>query len=462
MPINRAIIDETLRTPYGEAAYSIVEKLEDSGFDALWVGGGVRDMLVGQIPHDIDITTSATPEQLPKIFPKVDSASAGLGSVRVALKKFRFEVTTFREDDEASDGRHPESIVFSTREKDARRRDFTINALYFSSISRELYDPCSGEADLREKLIRFIGEPAIRIKHDALRLLRAVRFRALLDGQYHPETYTALQELASMVESLSGTRMLEELQKMLLGPHPDRALEDLWELSMLKFMLPELYACKGIAQPADYHREGDVWEHMMQLMRAFRNEDGIDTRIASLFHDCGKVQTFSLKAHSTGSGQARIRFDHHATVSAQITRSALTRLQMVSKRVEKICWLITHHMMMGSFCDMNDARKAHWYYHPWFAELLQLFWLDIAGTTPQDFTLYDAIVTDYQHFLNQHPLPQKPLLTGDEVMEITGIKPGEQVGEILQSLHAAQLEKNITTKSEAKEFVKSAIPSRSQ
>ena len=316
--------------------------------------------------------------------------------------------------------------------------------MYFHPVSRELYDPYGGEGDLQEKLIRFIGDPAIRIKHDALRILRAVRFRAHLDGQYHPETYAALREQAGMISVLSGSRLLGETEKMLSGPHPDRAFEDLWELGILKEYLPELFACKGIPQPADYHHEGDVWDHTMQVLRSFREEDTADARIAALFHDCGKVQTFSLKE--------RIRFDHHATISADLASQALKRLQCPGKRIEKIDWLVRHHMSM-TFLEMPEERKSHWYFHPWFPELLQLFWLDIAGTTPPDFTLYDKIVSDYHRFLDAHPRPEKPLLTGNEVMEILGVGPGEHVGKILKSLHEEQAKGVITTKKEAKEFV---------
>lgn len=445
MPLPKDIIDQTLASAYGERAYLIVEKLTDAGFDAWWVGGCVRDMLRGMIPHDIDIATSATPEQILATFPKAALTPKALGSTRVISGKEEFEVTTFREDDEASDGRHPESVVFSTREKDAKRRDFTVNALYFHPISRELFDPFHGEADLKEKLIRFIGEPAIRIKHDALRLLRAVRFRAVLDGQYHPETYAALRELSPLVETLSGSRQLEELEKMLLGPHPDIALEDMWELGLLERFLPELHACKGIPQPAEYHEEGDVWNHTMQCLKSFRPDDEIDVRIAALFHDSGKAETFSLKE--------RIRFDQHASVSEEIAKRALTRLQMPKKRIEKICWIIEHHMMMGSFFEMNDDRKAFWYYHPWFPELLRLFWLDIAGTTPASYELYDRIIKDEQTFLDSHPRPQKPLLTGKDIMAIKNLEPGEQVGALMQKLHAAQINGTVTTKKEAEAFI---------
>ena len=445
VPLSPNIITQALETPHGRAAYTIVETLLDAGYEAWWVGGCVRDMWLGKLPYEIDIATNAPPHEVQKLFPKNKDIGKAFGSIIVQLQRVNIEVTTFREDDEVSDGRHPESVVFGTREKDAARRDLTINALYWNPISSELYDPFNGEADLKEKLINFIGDPAIRIKHDALRMLRAVRFRATLDGQYHPDTYRALQELASMSEVLSASRQLQELEKMLLCPNPARALEDLWELGILKYILPELYACKGIAQPKDYHHEGDVWEHSLQCVRSFKDEQGIDVRIAALFHDCGKAETFSLKE--------RIRFDHHATVSAQLTAKAMTRLQMPRKRIEKLSWLIDHHMMMGSFADMNDERKAHWYFHPWFPELLQIFWLDIAGTTPSEFKLYDAIVTDYNRFLNSHPKPPKALLSGNDIIELLGIKPGAKVGELMQKLLDAQIRKEVTTKQEAKDFL---------
>src|SRR3989338_5829199 len=452
MALSKVIIDSTLATSLGTQAYHIIERLHDAGFDAWWVGGAVREMILEKIPNDIDIATDALPDQVASIFPKTDKTSATLGGVRVPLKNHLFEVTTFREDDEASDGRHPESVVFGKREDDAKRRDITINALYWNPISRELYDPFDGAKDLAEGLIRFIGDPAIRIRRDALRMLRVVRFRARLSGQYHPETYQALRELAPLLENLSGTRKLEELEKMLAVAHPDRALEDLWELDILPYFLPELHACKGIPQPADYHHEGDVWEHMLTVVRSYREEDGIDVRMAALFHDIGKATTFSLKD--------RIRFYHHATVSAELTAAVLGRLHMQSKRREKILLLIQHHMMMGSFVGedaMPEERKAHWYFHPWFSELLALFYLDIAGTDPADFSLYDAIMKDYHQFLDSHPRPPKPLMTGEEVIAILGIPPGEKIGEVLKLLHDAQINKKITTKADARQFVEKLI-----
>ncbi len=459
MGIDRRLIDSLLATPYGEAAYTVVAKLTDAGYDTWWVGGATRDLALGKIPTDIDIATAATPDQILRIFKDVKEDVRNLASMRVKQGKFVFELTTFREESDASgNARHPESIVFTTCENDAKRRDFTMNAIYYHPISREIFDPANGLGDVSEKLVRFIGEPSARIKHDALRILRAVRLRALIDGQYHPDTYKALHKESKLVSTLSGSRVLEELEKMLTGPNPARALEDLWELDVLEQILPELNACKGIAQPADYHHEGDVWEHLLACTKAFRPEDDVDVRLAALFHDIGKVETFSL-THSAGSGQdPRIRFDHHASVSADLASKILKRWQTPTKRIEKIDWLIRHHMTMGTFTDLSDERKAHWYFHPWFADLLRLFWLDIAGTDPSDFRLYNAIVSDYNGFLDSHPRPPKPLLSGDEVMEILGIRPGEEVGKVLQGLHDAQVRKDITTRVEAKKFLLDRFP----
>lgn len=447
MPMDRAAIDRTLATPYGEKAYALVASLVDHGFDAWWVGGCVREMLTGNIPRDIDIATDATPEELCTLFPTAREVPRPLGSVRIRSGRFQYEVTTFREESAQSDGRIPSSIRYSKKEEDAQRRDFTINAIYFHPISRELYDPFDGEGDLKERLLRFVGNPHERIVHDALRILRAVRFRAAMKGQYHPETFAALREHASLVALLSGIRKLEELEKLLKTEHPDRGFEDLWELGVLPHLIPKLHVCKGIPQPAEYHQEGDVWEHILKCLRSLRTEDGIDVRWAALFHDVGKAETFARKE--------RIRFDHHASISAEIAQESLAAFQMSNRRIEKISWLIKHHMMMGSLLEMPVERKAHWYFHEWFDELLRLFWLDIAGTEPSDFSLYDTIVRDRIAFLDAHPRPQKILLTGKDVMKLTGIEAGEKVGELLAKIEQAQGRGEITTKAEARDFLRS-------
>jgi poly(A) polymerase len=445
MEVDRSVLSRLLGQPLGEAAYRLVETLEDAGHETWWVGGSARDLLLGNLPVEIDLATAATPREVKKLFPKSDDRDERLGAVRVSLGGAVFEVTTFRAESTAVAGREPEQVTFSDRETDAQRRDFTVNALYYHPIREEMWDPYRGAEDLHERLVRFIGDPPERIRHDPLRLLRAVRLRAALGGQYHPDTYRALQSQAAEVKRLSGGRCLEELQKMLLGPAPATALEDLWETETLLHLLPELHRCKGIPQPADYHREGDVWDHTLACVRAAAADHGIDVRLAALFHDCGKAETFSL--------QQRIRFDEHASVSRDLGVAALGRLQCPTKRREKIGWLVAHHMMLGEFAHMTPERKAHWYYHPWFTELLQLFWLDIQGTEPAVTDMYDQAVADYNRFLDSHPRPPKPLLSGEEIMDILGIAPGERVGEVLQALEEKQIHQQITTKKEALAFV---------
>lgn len=447
MSITRDIIDRTLATKHGEAAYSVVETFMDAGFECFWIGGAPRDMMLGKVPKEIDMASSAKPSDIQKLFLKNDASAAALGTVIVSVKGQTFEVTTYREDSDIGDGRKPESVTFATREKDALRRDATINAMYWNPVTREIFDPCGGEKDIKEKLVRFIGNPELRVKQDALRILRLIRLKATIGGQYEPATYKALAGGAALTERLSGTRILEELEKILMCPSPQVALEDLWEAGVLKFILPELHACKGVAQPADYHAEGDVWNHLMMCTQSFTEDHGTDVRLAALFHDIGKPETFALKE--------RIRFDHHAEVSAKLAEKILKRMQMQGDRTKKITWLVAHHMMMGAFKDLSEERKAHWYFHPWFRELLQMFWLDIAGTKPADYAMYDGIIADYDEFLNKRPRPVKPLLSGDAVMEILKTGPGEAVGKALKELHDAQIRGDIKTKKDAEVFLKS-------
>ncbi len=445
MPLDLALLDRLLSTPLGEAGHAVVEKLTDAGYEAWWVGGTPRDLLLGKLPKDIDIATSARPDDIVKLFPRCDDSAAALGNIIVSIGGQEIEVTTFREDAPYGDGRRPDSVTCSDREHDAKRRDFTINALYLNPITRELLDPFDGAHDLQELLVRFIGEPASRIQEDALRIVRAVRLRARIQGQYDPATYKALQDGAKRTAKLSGARIAAEMEAILLGPHQSKALEDLWELHVLKEVLPEVHACKGIAQPLQYHQEGDVFTHLCQCVEAATEDHGADVRWAALLHDIGKARTFALKE--------RIRFDEHASVSRDLAKNILERFQFSRERREKICWIVEHHMMVGAFKNMPEERKAHWYYHQWFTELLQVCSLDVAGTTPSDFSLYESVVEDYNAFLDAHPRPQRPLLSGIEIMEILGIEPGAKVGEASAALAAAQVRKEVTTKKEATAFV---------
>lgn len=447
MQTNHTFLDTFLNTPLGTAAYNVCSIIQNQGYECYWVGGSVRDILLERPVTDIDIATNALPEQIATLFTNTTLENSTLGAVIIEKNGFSFEVTTFRKESNTTTGRTPTNIEFTNRTEDALRRDFTINALYFDPITQKILDDVQGLVDIHEKIVRFIGDATERIVHDPLRSLRAIRLRNAITGQYHPATYHAIHANAVLTSNLSGMRVQQELEKMLLGPNPSQCLEDAWETDILEHIIPELSNCKGVAQPSMYHAEGDVWEHTLQTVQSSRNEDDIDVRIAALFHDIGKATTFSIEAD-------RIHFNNHASVSAATTEQILNRLQYPAKRIQKICWLIEHHMMMSQLLELTQERKRHWYFHEWFTELLQLFWLDIAGTSPSNFTLYDEIIADYTKFLDAHPAPKKPLLTGEEIIEILQIEPGPIVGEILTKLANARINNLVNYKAEAIEFVK--------
>lgn len=447
--LDRSLIDRLLSMPIGEFAYKVVAILQDAGHEAMWVGGVTRDLALNALPSDVDIATSARPSNVLSLFRTVDDTAKEFGACVVSLAGHTYDVTTFREDDVVTDGRHPTGVRFGTREADAARRDATMNAMYYDPISRELWDPYDGLRDAHERLVRFIGLPVERIRQDQLRRLRMVRLRASIGGQYEPATFAALSLSPETTSILSGYRVLEELDKLLACPNPWMGLSDLRDIGVLSILIPELAACKGIAQPREFHAEGDVWNHLLDCTKAFSHDHGKDVRLATLLHDIGKVQTFSLSD--------RIHFDRHAEVSADLARGVMDRLQMPRARSEKIHWLIRHHMMMNAFSTLSPSRKSHWYYHPWFQELLQVFWLDAKGTTPGDFSLYEMIIQDYNSFLNEHPRPARPLLGGDEIMKLLHMEPGPKLGEIIARLHSAQIHQKISSKKEARAFVLSLM-----
>lgn len=443
-------IDEILKTPLGEAAHSICEQLQQHGFNAYWVGGVVRDLLLELPVQDIDIATSATPSEVATLFTVNKDSNTALGTSIVTKNQHTFEITTFRTESGTTAGRTPTAVEFSNQTEDAARRDFTINAIYLDPVTQCITDEYMGINDAHEKLVRFIGNPAERIIHDPLRSLRAIRLRNGISGQYHPATYQAIRKNANVCAQLSGLRLQQELEKMLLGPNPAQCLEDLWETGILTYILPELDNCRGVAQPHQYHNEGDVWQHLLQTIQASRPDDEIDVRLAALLHDIGKVDTFSIEAD-------RIHFNDHASASAETATVILQRLHYSNKRIKKITWLIAHHMMIGQLLDINEERKHHWYFHEYFTELLRVFWLDIAGTTPSNFTLYEQVVADYNQFLDAHPAPTKPLLTGEEIMQYAQLEAGPAIGKLAATLAEQQKAGAIQYKQEAIDFIKQQL-----
>jgi poly(A) polymerase len=429
-------------------AVDIIRTLQKKNFQAYFAGGCVRDMLLGIKPKDFDIVTNASPDQLELIFPKTIPIGKQFGIIQVHQGGHQFEVATFRSDSGYSDGRRPDAVIFTNAEQDALRRDFTINGLFYDPIKEKVYDYVGGQTDLKARLIRFIGEPETRIQEDHLRLLRAVRFRNQLDFQYEPATYSAIKKFAPLIqEKISNERIRDELSKMLLDKtRPSSAFEDMSQLGLLELILPELERLRGCAQPYEYHHEGDVWTHTMAAIDSLPAESSLVDRLAVLFHDIGKPDTFHLAE--------RIRFDSHATIGAKIAEKVMRRLNFSSIQIEAVSWSIEHHMMMGSFPTMPEKRLIHWFSNPHFPVLLKLMYADAAGTTPSDLSLYNLIANLYKLKTRRKINPEKPFLSGSEIMEITGLKTGSKVGDLKERLYQMQLDHQIKSKRAAIDWLK--------
>lgn len=436
----------------------IIEILRKAGYETYWAGGCVRDMLLGIEPKDFDIVTSAKPEEIENLLKTTIPVGKKFGVILAIKNGHHFEIATFRSDSGYSDGRRPDAVIFTSAKEDALRRDFTINALFFDPAKDEVIDYVNGQKDLEEKLIRFIGDPEKRIKEDHLRILRAVRFKNCYDMQYHPETYGAIKKHVGLIKNISKERIADELNKMIMDKtNPSSSFEELFEIGALEIILPELCKLKGLAQPLEYHHEGDVWDHSRISLDSLTNEDAdpdplpeepanLELKWATLLHDVGKYDTFKSEGE-------RIRYDGHQDVGAEIAKKILKRLKFSKKSIDKIMWLIKHHMMVVPLFKMPDDRKRHWFLHPWFPDLLELYRADALGIHPLDLSAYESLKQLYRHEIAKLKLMPKQLICGDEIMKILNLKPGKRVGEIILEIRQKQLAGEIKTKKEAKEFV---------
>lgn len=436
----------------------IIEILRKAGHEAYWAGGCVRDMLLGIQPKDFDIVTSAKPDEIENLLEHTIPIGKSFGVILAIKNGHHFEIATFRSDSGYSDGRRPDAVTFTNAKEDALRRDFTINAMFYDPTTDKIIDYVNGQKDLDEKLVRFIGDPEKRIQEDHLRILRAVRFKNCYDLQYHPDTYQAIKKHVHLIENISKERIADELNKMIMDKtKPSQSFQELLEIGALEILIPELCKLQGLAQPLEYHHEGDVWDHSKMALDSLTNEDAdpdplpeepasLELKWATLLHDIGKYDTFKSEGD-------RIRYDNHQEVGAEIAKKILSRLKFSKKSIDKIFWLIQHHMMVVPLFQMPDDRKRHWFLHPWFSDLLELYRADALGIKPLDLSAYEGLKQMYKHEIAKLKLMPKQLIDGDAIMKLLKIKPGKKIGEILLDVRQKQLSGELTTKQDAKEYV---------
>jgi poly(A) polymerase len=430
-----------------ELANSVCDTLIRNGHQALLVGGCVRDVLLSRVPADYDVATDAAPERVLQLFPDGLPVGAQFGVVLIPRFGHKVEVATFRSDLGYSDGRHPDKVVFSSAlQEDAQRRDFTINGLSMHHDTNEVVDYVGGKADLAAGIIRAIGEPARRFSEDKLRMLRAIRFAARFNFAIDPETFKAIRDNVAQIHVVSAERIREELTKLLTEGAARRGFELLDDSWLLGQLLPEISAMKGVAQPPQYHPEGDVWIHTLLMLGGLDAESAPTLAWGVLLHDVGKPATFR-PASETGD---RIRFDGHVEVGVSLAAAICKRLRFSNTDSEQILGLVANHMKFKDVTQMRLATLKRFVRQPLFEEHMQLHRLDCLSSNKR-LDSYEFV----QKFLEQTPAEQvRPprLLTGED-LRLLGFPPGPQYGQILQALEEAQLDGCISNRTEALEYV---------
>lgn len=419
-------------------AREISSILRSNGFQAFLVGGCVRDQLLGLVPKDFDIATDARPEQVANLFPGAYLVGAHFGVVLVRRDGDEVEVATFRSEGLYVDGRRPEHVEFERDPKqDVLRRDFTINALMLDPASGDVLDFVGGRADLEARIVRAIGNPEARFQEDHLRMLRAVRFAATLGFTIDAATLQAIRNQRAKISSVAAERVRDELTRILTEGGARRGFELLDETGLLEEVLPEVAAMKGVAQPPEFHPEGDVWTHTLLILDNLRDASA-ELAWGALLHDVGKPPTYRVAE--------RIRFDGHVEAGLKLAAGILERLRFSNESAQHILALVANHMRFSDTTKMKDSTLKRFLRIERFEDHLELHRLDCLSSHRQ-LGNYDFV----KHKLEELPPEQlKPerLLTGDDLIQ-AGYKPGKDFRKMLDVAEDAQLEQRIETKDEA-------------
>jgi len=426
-------------------AVDIVKTLRRAGFRAFIVGGAVRDMVMGKAPKDFDIATDAPPEEVERLFEHVYPVGAQFGVSLVRIGKDLYEVARFRKDGAYQDGRRPVSVEPAGEIEDVNRRDFTINALIWDPEEDRIIDHVDGIADIRNRIIRTVGDPVQRFGEDRLRMLRAVRFAARFEYSIEPVTLGAIRQNASSIFEVSCERIGEELCKMFTGPHPDQALILLDESGLLRLILPEVSALKGVIQSPEYHPEGDVFEHTLRMLKMFGGGSAT-LAFGILFHDIGKPATFKMTD--------RARFNRHDEAGAETAVRIMKRLRFESAVISQVRDLVRKHMQFMNVRSMKRSTLRRFMAQPAFEEMLELYRLDSLASHGQldIYTFLKEEIARERTHNRTLDLPER-LVSGEDLIAI-GLEPGPLFKTILDEVMDAQLEGKISTRSEALAFLK--------
>jgi poly(A) polymerase len=427
-------------------AFEIASALRKNGHTAYFAGGCVRDFLRGEAPKDYDIATTAPPEEIEALFPKTVPVGRQFGVVLVVRQGKQFEVATFRREGPYRDGRHPSEVAFTTPEEDAKRRDFTVNGLFYDPFQRRVIDYVGGAGDISRQLIRAIGDPRARFEEDKLRLLRAVRFAANLNYTVEAATWEAIQQLAAQIRQVSAERIRDELIKMFIRPGAGRGLELLAQSGLLREIIPEVEAMKGVEQPPEFHPEGDVFIHTRMLLERLREPTPV-LAFAALLHDVGKPPTFQIR-------EGRIRFYEHSRVGAEMAREILRRLRFSNDEIDAVATCVDNHMKFANVKEMREGKLKRFMSAPTFPTELELHRIDCESSHGL-LDNYEFLKRKREEF-REEELKPKPLLTGHDLLKL-GMKAGPAMKPILEEAYELQLEHGIRSKEEAEAWARGRI-----
>ncbi len=495
-------------------AREIVAQLQAADFAAFWVGGCVRDFLLGREPQDFDIATDARPEQVEKLFKKTIPVGKKFGVIIVVEGGQQFQIATFRAEADYQDGRRPEKVVFASAEADALRRDFTVNGLFYDPLTNKIHDWVGGEKDLRAKIIRTIGVPEERFGEDHLRLLRAVRFAAQLDFEIEPKTFAAIQKLAPKIKLISAERVRDELIKLFAPPDGQtttltpalspgerenvkgivvnrmlselaqrgnkklplpgeragvradnvtnystaaRGLVLLRDSGLLEHILPELAATIDCEQSPDFHPEGSVFNHICLMLEKMPARPSLNSSFGAA--SVRESLPWAVLLHDIAkpvtaerdTATGKIHFYGHEKVGADMAENILQRLRFPKRQTEEIVAAVRHHMQFKDVKQMRKATLRRLLLRETFPLELELHRLDCLGSFG-GLEHYNFLREQAEE-LEHQPTIRPPLLTGDDLIAL-GVKPGKALGALLAEIRELQLADELKTPREAKAWVK--------
>ena len=409
--------------PKREFAVEVVRRLKEEGFQALWAGGCVRDILLGREPKDYDVATDARPEDVQKLFGHrrtlAVGASFGVILLQGSQQAGNIEVATFRTDGEYLDGRRPMHVEFCTAEEDAQRRDFTINGMFYDPAEKQVLDYVEGEKDLGAGIVRAIGDPHDRVREDKLRMLRAVRFTASLEFELEKFTADAVREMAEEIHVVSAERITQELKQMLLDPHRMRAMRLAVELRLLPLILPEL------------ETSSTRWETTLHMLQLLQNPE-FPLAFAVLIH---ALQTAEERTPMT---------------IAETARTICKRMRFSNHETEHVCWLLAHQDDLADAPNLQLAELKRLMAASHIENLIELGRVErLANNTPMGPVMF------CEEYIRNTPtaiINPPPLISGDDLIAL-GLQPGSQFRDLLETIRDAQLNEAIFTRQEAHELL---------